>query len=250
MHKIIGILGLGGDGGTFLDWSLYYLSNQKYSYCINFDYYRHRTDVRNTEIILHKMQVVNNPIMSSLKTGRHLGTAHRHIKTHPTQDTIDICVNGYKKIDDPDIKLLSFYCVQNDSTSWLPHAQFVNKFLTRTSDVKCIVYYTDDQSIIDLAYRKLKVHAHYVKEIKENNNVISKEIVERSISSVRNNFQGISTLTTDNNIFMLNVSDMYYSLDKKIIEIFQWMGLEIHPSRFEEWKRIYQEWQDMLPKRI
>ena len=75
---MIGILGPGGCGGTFLDWTLHFLSGNKQSLVIDFDNGQpgHRQ---------FQTQTITSTPLTSINS-------HQHKKNHPNDFTVDECI--------------------------------------------------------------------------------------------------------------------------------------------------------------
>lgn len=227
MNNIVGIIGSGSDGGTFLDWSLYYLSNQKYIYSTTMGNLQREEDAIYN---FKKMSLVENPLMTSKNKITYV--AHRHFKTHPTQFSIDSCIEKYKQLNDDDLSMLSFYCVQINANNWMPLEKFALKYTNLYPEIKFIVIHADNETYMDLYNRAISINFG----INDKNELLN--YVKKSITEIKNT----------NNRYMLNVRDIYNNLDQLIPEIFEWANRKISTERYDNWKSIYNHWKDTLPK--
>jgi hypothetical protein len=220
MNKIVGILGVGIDGGTFLDWSLHYLSGDTYMY--------HSPILgllaNNTfNWSFSKIRIIDNPIMPTK------GIAHKHLKNHPNQYTIDMCINKMLQIDDSEINFSSFYNIDIPEEG-LTYDSYIDRHTEKHPNVKFIVLHSDEESYIHLYHRTIS----YFKTIKPTHSLppLSKH--------------SISTLADSPNRKMLKIVDMYYNLDSNIVELMKWLDIELKIDRFENWKSIYNQWKEMI----
>lgn len=222
MNKIVGILGVGVDGGTFLDWSLHYLSGDTYMY------HSPMLSADNpTNWSFSKVRIIDNPIIPSRKV------AHRHLKNHPRQHTIDMCIDKMLEIDDDEINLSSFYSViDGTNTEDAPYDTFISERTDKYPNIKFIALYADNESYIHL-YNRILI---FLKSTKPT----------EPLPPMSN--YGISLLTDSPNRKMLNISDMYYNLDNVILSLMEWANLPVKTDRLSKWKSIYTQWKEMLPK--
>jgi hypothetical protein len=217
---IVGLIGPGFEGGTFLDWTLHYLTGDLY--VINCVYGR----LENTVTGIIKREIVTNPIKND-------GTAHNHRKTHPTEQLIQRCIDEYNLIDDKEINIRSIYIVPSDE-SYLngkrPYTKIVSDIADKYTEIKLIHFIFPNQHIEDLVQRTAKISKN-----------------TESISDIRNRVNAESfkddKIVNKPNVYSLNIDNMFYNLDSDIHGIFNWLSLPINEERYRNWLAVYKQWQ-------
>jgi hypothetical protein len=218
MTDIVGIIGPGGEGGTFLDWSLHYLIENKSTKLVLVD------RIKNTVHGTIDNHICDNPITIT-------GNAHKHKKTHPTDTTIQQCIELLKKADGS--KIYTMYIVpSNESYNKLQtYKNFVNHSIATYADLKFIQLYYTPEIIEDLIHR------------------VSTKIPEKneSMQDIQARVKQASTDTTkiidDTNVYSLSIKDMFYNLDTEIHKILSWLNLTVNNDRYDSWLAVYREWQ-------
>ena len=114
---IVGILGPGGCGGTFLDWSLHYLAGNETNILLNY-----QKDNRSVINIKSIEKIVSNPINGT--------TAHRHLKTHPNSESLPTVI---KLFSESPSGLHTFYFV--DDMKVEQKQTYYNNIIDRKSHV-------------------------------------------------------------------------------------------------------------------
>lgn len=227
---IVGILGPGGCGGTFLDWSLQYLSGQESHWII-------QCVPQNRSTILKQgsFKISENPLSAK--------NAHKHLKTHPNDQSIGDVINFFKSQSGFDLN--SFYYV--DSMSAGRTQTNHNQIIAQNPEIKFINYNftnNDVDMIFCLQYEKMGNHT----------DIIPTSFLELPLWDQRELLslyypkliQGQTTVEKINpmtNVYQLNFGDMVENLDIEIKNIFQYLGLTIKEIRLESWKQIYIEWK-------
>lgn len=46
--------------------------------------------------------------------------------------------------------------------------------------------------------------------------------------------------------YWINATNLWHDAKRELPKILTWLGLQLNPDRFEEWKPIYQKWQEMM----
>jgi hypothetical protein len=218
MTDIVGIIGPGGEGGTFLDWSLHYLIENKSTKLVLVD------RIKNTVHGIINNHICDNPLTMA-------GNAHKHKKTHPTDSTIQQCIDLLKTADGS--KIYTMYIVpSNESYNKLQtYKNFVNHSITKYADLKFIQLYYTPEIIEDLIHR------------------VSTKIPEKneSIQDIQGRVRQASIDTTkiidDTNVYSLSIKDMFYNLDTEIYKILSWLNLTVNNDRYDSWLAVYREWQ-------
>lgn len=220
MTAIVGIIGPGGEGGTFLDWSLHYLLGDETYKIVLVD------RLKNTVHGDIDCKLQNNPMTV-------IGNAHKHKKTHPTQSTIKSCIDLLKTIHNDSIKLHTLYIVASDFTH-TPNKSYldvISSTIPLFDGLKLIQMYHSVEIIDDLTHRT------YTK-IPDN---------KETVTDIRNRIRLASNdrnkIINDPNVYSLNIKDMFYHLDIEIFKIVSWLNLPIVQERYDSWLAIYKEWQ-------
>lgn len=229
---IVGILGPGGCGGSFLDWSIQFLSGNKENLVVH-------VDQNNREIITHisEQQISNNPLINI--------TAHGHYKTHPNSQSLPYVIDIFRNSKHP---LNTFYYV--DSMSLLQTKTNYNNVVKTYPDIKFLSY-NFTQKHIDmifyLQYEKIPtIKQQYVDQlgaslsnlnIKETREILSlyypKCIKEQILSE---------QLDHANNLHMINFDDVWSKLDTVIFNVFDFLKLSVNQSLYPRWLDIYHTW--------
>lgn len=233
---IVGILGPGGCGGTFLDWSLHYLAGDTKNIVVNCD----PTD-RGKILNTHPQDILENPIKNS--------TAHHHQKTHPNDKSIDAVIDTFKLIDS---NLHTFYYVTSmgQGQTQTNHNDIINSY----SDVKFITYVFKKEHIdliFCLQYDKTVGRKNLLKhEIKVNDTRLFDELSvgeQRELISlyypkcIKSQILSEEINPSTNN-YCFNFEQIWQSLPNTMPEIFNFLDLSIDPARINHWKQIYKLW--------
>lgn len=218
--KVIGIIGPGGEGGTFLDWTLHYLAGDTYiKYVL--------VDRPNNKILsIRRHYVLFNPITLE-------GTAHKHHKAHPTEPLIKECIELYNSINDPEIHIHSMYIVPSTESyaNGRSYREFSDQVVASYPDIKLIQFHYPNVLLEDLVNR--------IKFRMPNNTELISNIRHR----VQTECEATDKTTNSVNSYPLDIADMFYSLDTKIRNIFEWLNLNIDETRYSNWLAVYKEWQ-------
>ena len=219
---IIGIIGPGGSGGTFLDWTLHYLAGD-----INLTYVLfHRKHKIFQKVLTQK--IVENPIRSD-------GNSHLHQKTHPTEEVIKICIDNLRANTDENINVYSMF-IAPDSESYSntrSYTTIVKDIAEKHTEMKLIHFIYSEKSIEDLAQRMLTKIPNLMP--KEDFNSLRTKILNESLKA--------NKIINMANIYPLNIDTMFYNLDSEIRKIFNWLSLPINEERYNSWLDVYKQWQ-------
>ena len=224
MNKIVGIIGIGGEGGTFLDWSIHYLVGDIYLKVIRL----HRMTNTVFNVNLEPFLLTDNPLKSD-------GTAHLHLKTHPATipSTIE-CTRLFEEYTLPTISVYTMYIVPSaEGYGNLGYSAFTKELVNKLPNVKFIQCYPTDEIVMDLAERSVTKVSQQI--------LTKEEIILRSqmlCKDVENDLKKFTTL-----YYRLSIKDIYYHLDSEIHNIMSWLNLAIDESRLKNWKNVYKQWQ-------
>lgn len=217
---IVGSIGPGGEGGTFLDWTLHYLSGDPYIKYVYVD------RIAKTFVDIVKQDILLNPIKSN-------GTAHNHRKSHPTEQSIKLCIDNYNLIDDKEINIYSMYIVpsvESYVSGIRSYTDIVRDIADRYKEMKLIHFVYPSQNIENLVKRMLIIpgSVETISEIRQRVNaesIVANKIVNRP------------------NVYSLSIDNMFYNLDLEIRKIFNWLSLPINEERYNSWLDVYKQWQ-------
>jgi hypothetical protein len=224
VDNIVGIIGPGGSGGHFLDWTLHYLIGHVNAKYVWVD--RQQTLFR--QVLEQKIK--HNPLKND-------GTAHLHLTTHPTEELIQICMDQFRLMSDENITIRTMFIAPEKSSfhSRRSYTSIVKDITEKYTEIKFIHFIYPDKSLEDFAQRM------YTKVPK------SMHTANISINSTRT-FVKIGSYDPNKiinrpNIYPLNIDTMFFNLDSEIRKIFDWLELTINEERYNHWIEVYKQWQ-------
>jgi len=228
---IAGILGPGGCGGTFLDWSIQFLSNQKENLVVCLDASRNEVE---RSLIQH---VVENPLIDS--------TAHAYQKTHPNSQSLSNVIDIFSASEYP---LNTFYYVE-DMKPGQTHTTYNN--IVKTYPAIKFISYNFTLAHIDLIFCLQYEKINGVEQ--RFNNQIGSQISNQTPGEIREILslfyprcikgQTLSEQLVDSeNLYLINFDDVWGRLDTVIFDIFDFLGLLIDKTRYLQWLTVYQVW--------
>lgn len=234
---IVGILGSGGCGGTFLNWSIQYLAGKTTHLVIPV-----KDGNKSFFSTPYEQAVPDNPLIGT--------TAHKFSKTHPNEISLPAILGYFNK---PDYDLYTFY--YNDSLTTNQQHTNHNQIISDHSHISFITYTykpTDIHTIFWLQYDKINLTREIFNNIKVNNIELSNYDVwvRREILSL-NYPDTIKQQTTNEiilpyaNSFQLDFTEFLNNLPEKIIEVFKFLNLTVTDSRWNNWNTIYTKWQKL-----
>lgn len=216
---IVGIFGPGGEGGTFLDWSLHYLVGDRYVKWIELD----RTT--KTFLKISNRVLLKNPIKPD-------GTAHYHRKTHPTEELIQKCVDELNLIHDENINMHTMYIVSGRASyEGRSYTKIINDIAETYTELKLIHFIFPDKFNEDLAHRMYTKSPNQILSIDHIRNKVKKE-------SLNDN-----KIVDKLNVYPLLMNKMFYNLDSEIYKIFDWLSLSVNDDKYNSWLEVYKQWQ-------
>ena len=233
---IVGLLGSAGCGGTFLDWSLHYLSGKNNYHFVDINY----TD-RSKIQAHHEAVVVPSPIKGN--------TAHLHKKTHPNTESLSDVIDIFKSL--PVENLHTFYYVDSMKSDQIMTNH--NSIIAGHPDVSFITYkfdHRDIDKVFCLQFEKTPVISSNMKKLVLEHS----QATELSVWNMRELLslhypacvrgQTINEIIVEHkNNFILEFKDMLNNLDKKILEIFEFLDLRVDSLRWESWLDNYHVWK-------
>ena len=220
--NIVAIIGPGGEGGTFLDWTLHYLAGDRFVKFVLVD------RITNTVNKIYPYPVIQNPITPK-------GNAHAHKKTHPTESTVQQCVDLLKTVTDPRVKLHTMYIVASVESynGGRTYQQVVERVIanSNSTELKFIHMHHPDTMLEELVHR---VHT----KVPDNTETLEDIRSRVSVACDEEN-----KIIVDDNVYSLNIKDMFYTLDIEIHKILAWLNLPIEEPRYDKWLDVYKQWQ-------
>lgn len=234
---IVGILGPGGCGGTFLDWTLQYLSGQSDRWAI-------RCDPLNRANIISQQpeKILENPIIKK--------TAHLHKKTHPNDYSIDEVISIFNL--HPEFNFHSFYYVDSIGNS-RKHTNY-NQIIASYPDLKFITYnFTEDDLDVLFCFQYEKIPMKEFDACIMTNSSIPigempvwdrRELLSLYYPGLIRGQTIVEQINPASNNFNLNFSKALTNLDDIIDEILAYVELIVDSSRLKSWKNVYNDWKN------
>lgn len=225
---IIGILGPGGCGGTFLDWSIQYLSGQEKNLVVCLDAERN-----NVKCVLPQ-PVVTNPLTGA--------TAHIYQKTHPNSQSLSNIIEIFSASD---YLLNTFYYTENKPSSET-HTTYNN--IVKTYPTIKFISYNFTLAHIDLIFclQCEKINGVEQKLIGPlTGDQDHREILEKVGLAYPSRIKMQTTneqLVDSKNLYLINFDDVWSRLDTIIFDIFNFLELTINQTRYLQWINVYRIW--------
>ena len=232
MADIVGIIGPGGEGGTFLDWSLHYLTGDTHVKLVTVD------RIKNSIHGSYNYRIPDNPLTI-------IGNAHKHKKTHPNESITQIqgCVDLLKTIDSADFKLHTLYIVPSSKAynEFHTYQNFVKHAIASLHGIKLIQTYHTIDIVEDLTNR-IHTKTSSIEEQRRTSNYTDRKIDDIR-AMVTFSCNDVNTIETDTDVYSLSIKDMFYHLDTEIHKILSWLNLTVNNDRYDSWLAVYREWQ-------
>jgi hypothetical protein len=229
---IVGILGPGGCGGTFLDWSIHFL----------------RGDIKHYTVSCgggHRSKIVDQgytPICSNPLTGTN---AHGHQKTHPNNDSLGMVIEIFSRLSQSDLH--TFYYVDSMRSD---QTQTTHNKIIATYRQCLFLTYQFQPSDIDKIYcyqvEKDPAQCNMYDQFKSWSDLPIWD--QREILSLYypNCIQGQTTaeiIKNQNNNFCINFSDILTCLDLVMLDILDFLSVKLAQDRWCAWTQVYQQWK-------
>jgi hypothetical protein len=231
---IVGILGPGGCGGTFLDWSLHYLSGATEHSVVHCDH-NNRSDIIK---IYQQDPITENPLTNK--------TAHNHKKTHPNNESLGEVISIFKSF--PTDQLYTFYYVDsmgptqtatthNDIVNNNPDVLFINYTFTKSDIDK--IFCLQVEKIPDILDRMLSTGSNlFARDNWSKREVLGLYYPECIAGQTIN-----ETITQKSNNFLIQLDELLNSGPDLIKKIFNFLNLNISKSRWNNWEAVYFKWK-------
>jgi hypothetical protein len=223
-----------GAGGTFLDWSIHFLSSRN----LIKDYIEQKTFTS-----IHKCQIPFNPLRATATSV----TAHLHCKTHPHNIDEFTAVWDLYSSDGYEHDVFTSYTANDMSDSGL-YREIILKFPNIFKNI--IFRYSPKHvdSIFMWQYDRMEFKdslpfddskfSH--SDLREKLSLFYPQMVKEQLES---SDIGIDDVT---NIYEIDFDIFINSLDEIMIDILSECGVSIIPDRYEHWLNVYREWQNSL----
>jgi hypothetical protein len=234
---IVGILGPGGCGGTFLDWSLHYLHGDNTYWVVPCDH-RNRSIHYQPQLI----KTTSNPLKGI--------TAHNHQRAHPNNQSLNYVIDAYKLL--PKDQLYTFYYV--DSMLPTQTSTTHNKIIESHTDLSFITYNfseSDIDKIFCLQFEKIPgVDNKLISQLSTHDgNILELPVWDRRELLSLYYPKAIQGQTVNEiiyehaNNFQLDFEIVLNSLDLTIKDILDFLKIKIDTSRWESWCNTYSLWK-------
>ena len=237
---IIGILGCGGCGGSFLDWTIHYLSGNQINWVLE-------TELKNRSAVTQPQEqiIIDNPMVQS--------TAHGHLRTHPNTNSLPTVIDYFKSKSN--FTPHSFYYadeMKEDQTETM-HNQIIKTY----PEILFITYQFKDidiDAIFWLQYEKMASWAHRYNDamVADTGTKISdyklwdqREMLSMHYPDCIRGQTVNEKIVDHSNNFPLNFCDFFVDLPKQIDKIFEFLNLKIDMFRYNQWLAVYKKWQQL-----
>ena len=230
---IAGILGPGGNGGTFLDWTLHWLCGQRERSIIQVD----RINNQTAQPI--RVDLVSDPLIKR--------TAHGHLKTHPNNETLYRCIEFFRTLPGQD--LMSFYYVASlDQSRRHPNH---DEIIAQYPDVKFIESVFDSDCVHEIFCNQMEkipscVEGYRLEVESKSNKDLSLWDLREALSlyypgCIKNQLTYRQHALRTNH-FLLHHHDLCDNMPDKIPELFDFLCLPLCPERLAHWQQVWQRW--------
>ena len=234
-------------GGTFLTWSLYFLSG-KDNY---FDFKRNNVVelISNpvSKINAHKFlpnSVDNFDVWLDLIKNKNINNNDLHVFNFHPGDDLDI---------DEINQMINFYDKNIILTVPNEHHFYHQTYDKRRSGKK----YSDQSRTSDWDELHEDFVDHFFKDSKQKweelglNNIWDKrEFLALNLHPKKEHKITDYIENINKDMFYLDSRDLWYSLDYSIVECFEWLDIEIDNERYNKWLPIYQKWKQFHYNRV
>ena len=230
MNRFINILAAGGTGGTFLDWSISYLS----SLCLEKVYI-------DNSMQAHTVNVLHNPLKNH--------TCHLHSKTHPSCGNFGEVYAIYKTVGHQDHPFCAYTVDELIDGAEEGYTHLVSTF----DDVMHLLYMhtmADIDTVFGLQYTRIQGQWETNKEISHTKSAWERRelwaLYYPRMMLKQLHITETTQLMSYNNVYALSYSDYLHNFDKIVYEFFDTINLSIIEERIQPWKHIYKLWQQII----
>lgn len=226
---IVGILGPAGCGGTFIDWSLQYLSG-------TLRYLQLYCDHRDRAVVHDPVwvEISQDPLAES--------TAHGHRKTHPNDQSLGMVIDSFRAQAS---NLHSFYytdAMRADQTS-----THYNEIVSTYPDVRFLAFHFQprhvDQLFVLQAEKISNIYERFSQQMGRSLDDLSSGALREILSLYYPRcIQGQTlneSLLQSQRLYIIDFDAVWRTLDKTLPEIFSWLGMTLDHTRIDSWQKIY-----------
>jgi len=227
---IVGILGPGGCGGTFLDWSLHYLNGDITHWVAEYDPPNRSKISRLTEHTVPK-----NPLLES--------TAHGHVRTHPDNESLSVVLDTFETL--PKDYLHTFYYV--DDMTAMQSSTTYNSIIDDNKNILFLTYNFSDSDIDKIfcfQYEKIPLCVSGFKKAIQSDSVWEKrELLSLYYPDCIRGQTVNETRMPHQNSFLIEFDEFLNSGPSVIKHTFNFLNMKLDEERFAHWTTIYHEWK-------
>jgi len=231
---IVGILGPGGCGGTFIDWSLLYLSGAGHYLQVPYD------PVDRSIVYAPKLLGISQDPLSA-------STAHVHKKTHPNDESLPIVLDHFRR--HPGL-LHSFYYV--DSMRPDQHATHHNEIVAAHPDVRFITFNFQPHHVHQLFVLQYEKVSNVAQRFSEQIGMSLGHLSTGAMREILSLYyprciQGQilnEELSQSQHLYMIDFDSVWCGLDRVLPELFDWLPIACDQSRADAWKIVYRRYQE------
>jgi len=243
---IAGILGCAGCGGTFLDWTLHYLSgdNQHWTLRCDLDRRHANTDFLTTSTVWQsyatRSPIPDNPLLNS--------TAHAHAKTHPTHVTLPRVLSAFEQHNQDPLQTFFYF----DNLGQGKHSTIHNQIAKTYPHIRFITYsyrHTDIDAIFCMQFEKLplmqELYSQALQDQMEDDHTWTRrEIFALAYEKALYGQTCAEKIIPTANNFVLTFQDFFFNLPQAVPMLFDYLELSIKPDRWDSWLQVHQQYQN------
>lgn len=234
---IVGILGSGGCGGTFLDWSLHYLRGDTHTWVVPCNH-TNRSIYYNPQ----QFEIIHNPLKGT--------TAHNHQRAHPNNESLNPVIDIFKSL--PADQLYTFYYV--DSMLPTQTSTTHNSIIESYKDLFFITYNFSKMDVDTIFCLQLEKIPISFRQMISELSTPGRNIFELPVWDLREllslyypkTIQGqtVNEIICEHpNNFQLDFEIVMNSLDINIKHLLDFLKIKIDNSRWQSWCSIYNLWK-------
>jgi len=229
--SFINLLSPGGTGGTFLLWSLEYLTQKSLQ----------KSYIDEDFVIHHNVVIPNNPL--------RFNTSHSHKKSHPKTHNFDEYYDIFNKEGDINNDLITTYTVD----SMLDEKYNYINFLKTHKHITNILYRFEESDvniIFGLQFSRIPGIANFIESL------ATTKYEQREIGSIyypkmiRNqlNIGNWNKLIQEQtaNTHYIDFKKFFYDFENIVLDLIDALHLSVIHSRIHHWKTIYYKWQERI----
>jgi hypothetical protein len=244
-------------GGSFLNWSILWLSGINEYYYYYDDIFKTLTNNPLTNKNAHNFRanklrkfVYVNDMYSKIKQieGHNTVFFHNFIDDNETEPAIHSAFDQSDKIVRvKTTNTLYHYTIQSRASN------IKNFSLDERGDLIILEKYKDDREQFDnnFVYKFFKESYEKFKNLDMNEIWDYREFLALNIRPYNTNDRFIKDSSfPKKDYYLLKAEELWFCLDKDIINIFDYLNLSLDNNRFEEWLKIYNVWKEFHWKRV